>query len=122
MNGWTRGLLWLAPVALSAAQVSPQTYLADVTYLASPQIERRGTGSPELEKAAAYIAGQFKSFGLKPADGKSFELEFPVTLGAHLGSDNFFRYKDGAVSASLESAREYTPFSFSSSGKFSSQV
>ncbi|HEY2844770.1 MAG TPA: M20/M25/M40 family metallo-hydrolase [Bryobacteraceae bacterium] len=122
MNCWMRRLLWLAPLGLSAAQVSPKTYLADVTYLASPELKGRGTGSPELEKAAAYIAGQFKSFGLKPADGKDFRLEFPVTIGARLGADNSFRYKDGPKSVALESGRDYTPFSFSSSGKFSGEV
>src|SRR5271155_5271211 len=87
-----RRLLWLIPLAVSAADVSPQTYLAEVRYLASPELKGRATGSPELEKAAEYIAGLFKSFGLKPADGKNFEQAFPVTLGAHLGSKNSFAW------------------------------
>ena len=67
--------LWLVPLALAAAPppaVNPQSYLGDVRYLASPELKGRATGSPELEKAASYIASQYKSFGLKPADGKSF--------------------------------------------------
>src|SRR5579871_3096832 len=91
----------LYSLALSAAaygaqaSIDPNKYLDEVKYLASPELKGRGTGTPELEKAAAYIAGEFKSFGLKPADGKAFELEFPVTLGAHLGPDNSFKYTDG---------------------------
>src|SRR5580700_564638 len=87
-------ILWLCPLALIAADVQPDQYLAHVQYLASPQLKGRATGSPEIEKAAAYIAGQFRSFGLQPLEGKSaadaknFELAFPAELGAKLGPDN----------------------------------
>ena len=64
-------ILLLCPLALTAADVQPDEYLAHVKYLASPQLKGRATGSPEIEKAAAYIAGQFRSFGLQPLDGKS---------------------------------------------------
>ncbi len=87
-----RILLWLIPFTLGAADISPQNYLDEVKYLASPELKGRATGSPELEKAASYIAGKFKSFNLKPADGKSFELAFPVTIGAHLGTGNQLRW------------------------------
>jgi aminopeptidase YwaD len=85
-----------------AADINPQTYLADVQYLASPELKGRATGSPELEKAAEFIAAKFKSFGLKPS-----EQPFPVVVGAHLGPKN-----------SIESfpASDSQPFSFSSSG------
>src|SRR3954469_20229809 len=89
---WT---LWLCPLALLAADIQPDAYLAHVQYLASPQLKGRATGTPELEKAAAYIAGQFRSFGLQPvdskgvakgpADVKNYELAFPAELGAKLG-------------------------------------
>ena len=94
-------ILWLCPLVLTAADVQPDAYLAHVKYLASPQLKGRATGSPEIEKAAAYIAGQFRSFGLQPLDGKSaadaknFELAFPAELGAKLGPDNAFSYRDG---------------------------
>ena len=64
-------ILWLCPLALIAADVQPDLYLAHIKYLASPQLKGRATGSPEIEKAAAYIAGQFRSFGLQPLDGKA---------------------------------------------------
>ena len=128
MKNSVRGLaLLLVPVvlgalALAAAEISPQDYLAHVNYLASPELKGRATGSPELEKAASYIASQFKSFGLKPADGKNFELAFPVTMDAHLGSGNHFRYQDSGESGSFQPGRDYVPFSFSTVGKFSGGV
>jgi len=53
----------LAPLALWAADIDPQQYLAHVKYLASPELKGRATGSPELEKAADYIPGSFDLSG-----------------------------------------------------------
>src|SRR5580693_3238627 len=102
-----RCLLGLFSFVALAADVSPDLYLAHVRYLASPQLKGRATGSPELEKAARYIAGQFKSFGLKPADGKNFELAFPVSLGAHLGNKNQLKFKEPDESRTLISGKDF---------------
>src|SRR5579863_1712284 len=117
-----RWILLACPLALNAADVNPKTYLDDVRYLASPELKGRATGSPELEKAASYIASQFQSFGLKPADGKNFEVAFPVTLGATLGSNNAFSYRDGSQKGALKQGQDFEPFSFSSVGKLSAPV
>ena len=53
---------------LPAPRFDPQRYLAHVKYLASPDMKGRGSGTPELNKAADYIARQFKAAGLKPID------------------------------------------------------
>ncbi len=121
-----RHLLWLIPLALAAAPppaaVNSQSYLAHVRYLASPELKGRATGSPELEKAAGYIASQYKSFGLKPADGRNFEQEFPVTINAHLGPGNHFKFKEQGKAGALEQGRDFLPFNFSSSGKLAAEV
>ena len=44
--------LGLIPLAVSAADINSKTYLNEVTYLASPELKGRATGSPEIEKAA----------------------------------------------------------------------
>src|SRR5579872_5666750 len=69
----------------SSASIDPAQYLDDVKFLASPQLRGRATGSPELEKAAHFIAERFHSFGLKPIDGKSYFQAFSVTTNARLG-------------------------------------
>src|SRR5216117_1789445 len=92
--------LKLVPVAfllLGAARhtvedLDPQRYMAHVKFLASESMRGRATGSPELEKAAAYIAKQFKSAGLQPVDGKSYLQAFPVTTNARLGASNRFEF------------------------------
>ena len=50
----------------ASAVIDPNRYLDDVRFLASKNLKGRGTGTPELEKAAAFIAAQFRSFGLQP--------------------------------------------------------
>ncbi len=128
LSGAGLGFAALGVWALAAAQVNPQTYLAHVRYLASPELKGRATGSPELEKAAAYIQGQFKSFGLKPLGGvkgdagKNFELAFPVTINAHLGPENRFGFQEAGANSSLPVERDFVPFSFSASGKYSGPV
>src|SRR5580704_16210115 len=88
--GWAALAFPLAALAFAPAQISPQSYLAEVKYLASPELKGRATGSPELEKAAAYISGLFKSFGLKPVSGSDYFQPFTVTVNAHLGPGNHF--------------------------------
>ena len=60
-------LFWAAAAWAATATVDPQQYLEDVRYLASEKLKGRGTGTPELEKAADYIAGRFREFGLQAA-------------------------------------------------------
>ncbi len=91
-------------------------------YLASPELKGRATGSPELEKAAAYISGLFKSFGLKPVSGTDYEQPFTVTVNAHLGPDNRLDVDDAGAKAVPAGKRDWVPFSFSSSGKVTGQV
>src|SRR5580692_10251861 len=67
-----------------------ERYLSHIKFLASPEMKGRESGSPELEKAAQYIAAQFKSDGLKPLDGKSYLQAFEVTTSAKLGKTNRF--------------------------------
>ena len=126
---WILSLLTgLCPLALPAADVDPGAYLAHIQYLASPELKGRATGSPELEKAADYIAGQFRSFGLKPVDGKNaadlanYELPFPAELGARLGPANALSFSDAGPRQTLTEGQDYVPFTFSTNGKFSGPV
>jgi peptidase M28-like protein/PA domain-containing protein len=106
----------------TASDIDPKQYLAHIKYLASPELKGRGTGTPELEKAAGYIARQFHSFGLKPAGDKSYYQPFSVTMNAHLGARNHFEYRDGAQTVVLKPDEDFRPFNFSSSGKVSGAV
>src|SRR5258708_34966724 len=75
----------------SVAELSADRYMKDVTYLASDELKGRGDGSPELDRAADYIAEQFRLAGLSPAGGaNSYFQGFEITTGAELGAKNEF--------------------------------
>ena len=59
------------PTTSSTPAIDSERVLNHIKYLASPEMRGRATGSPELEKAADYIAHEFREIGLKPVDGKS---------------------------------------------------
>src|SRR5438552_7101642 len=100
-------LFSFALLAFGAARHVPeeldaQHYLAHVKFLASESMRGRATGSPELEKAAAYIAKQFKASGLQPVDGKSYLQAFPVTTNAKMGPHNQFEYSENGKTTALK--------------------
>ncbi len=68
----------LALVLAFPQTVSAESLQAHVKYLASDELEGRNTPSPGLDKAAAYIADQFKQIGLEPGVRDSYfqEAEF----------------------------------------------
>ena len=106
----------------ASASIDPGRYLDDVKYLASPQLRGRATGSPELEKAAHYIAAQFKASGLKPIDGRSYFQAFHVTTNARLGPANHFEYSLDGKTADLKFREEFIPFIFSSRARLAGGV
>ncbi len=62
----------LLPGAEVASNISPERLQQHVNFLASPALKGRATGTPELNRAAEYIAEQFQKAGLEPAAGKSY--------------------------------------------------
>jgi len=127
MKNWKRGLL---PVLLCAAwaaladsaRIDPKLYLDDIKYLASGDLKGRLTGSPELEKAAAFISGKFQEFGLQPADGKSYYQPFQATTGARLGLTNRFRFTEAGQVTALGFPQDFIPLYFSPSAKIAAGV
>jgi hypothetical protein len=113
---------WAQAPAQRATAINPDAYLAHVKYLASPELKGRATGSPELEKAANYIASQFQSFGVKPVPGSGYEQAFTTTVGARMGDANRLEITDSGKTTPLPLRDGFIPFSFSSSGTASAPV
>lgn len=61
-------------------KVMAESLRANVEYLASDELEGRATPSAGLDKAAIFIAAQFRKTGLQPIKGSYFQ-EAPVTGG-----------------------------------------
>jgi len=117
----------LLPGAEVASNISPERLQQHVNFLASPALKGRATGTPELNRAAQYIAEQFQKAGLEPAAGKSYFQKFPVTVGAELGKQN--RATIVAPNGSpaigerkLRLEEDYIPLNFSDSGEASVPV
>jgi aminopeptidase YwaD len=102
--------------ALEASEIKPETYLAHIKYLASPELKGRRTGTPELEKAAAYIARQFHSVGLKPVEG-SYMQEFEITARTALGKGSRLSLVIGQRITELWEQRDFVPLSLSTNGE-----
>src|SRR5579863_6163110 len=87
--------LFALATGLFAANISSNEYLGIIKYLASPEMRGRATGSPEIEKAAAYIRDQFRGMNVKPLSGDSYYQDFDVTTSARLGQKNDLTYTTG---------------------------
>lgn len=64
-------LIQLRPNAV-VDSISEASLKKNLTYLASDELEGRGTPSTGLDKAAEFIAAQFKGAGLKPGVGEGW--------------------------------------------------
>src|SRR5271156_3440069 len=107
---------------LFAAKISSDEYLGIIKFLASPQLRGRATGSPELEKAAAYIRDQFRGMNLKPVSGDSYYQDFDVTTSARLGKKNQLTYSTGAAPESLRFEQDFIPLNLSAGGEVAGNV
>jgi Zn-dependent M28 family amino/carboxypeptidase len=97
-----------AKTALS--ELSAERYLKHVTFLAGDDMKGRGNGSLELERAADYIALQFRISGLKPAgDNGTFFQKFDLTVGSEFGPKNALAIN--GVAGRLN--EDFVPISFS---------
>ncbi|HXB73367.1 MAG TPA: M28 family peptidase [Candidatus Acidoferrales bacterium] len=129
-SGRCRGLLTALFAAIlhgatafgATATIDPVSYLNDIKFLASPELRGRVTGSPELEKAAAFIAAKYRGFGLKPVEGTHYYQPFPVTTGAQLGHSNRFHFTENGRATALHFPEDFIPFNFSHTGKLAGTV
>jgi hypothetical protein len=97
--------------------------LSDIKYLASDELEGRGTGQRGGELAASFIADEFKKIGLKPeGDRKGYFQFFDATIGVSMGKGNSFRVTFPREESTYTVEKDFIPFSFSSVGSTSGPV
>lgn len=84
-----------------------------IDFLASDSLMGRNTPSPELDRAAEYIAGEFKRYGLKPVNGSYFN-EFNVST-VRLGKENSLTITTAAGEKAYEIKKDFMPFDMTAS-------
>lgn len=60
-------------IALTKKNVDTDEVAAHVWFLAADELRGRDTGSPEIDIAAAYIAAQYRKYGVKPIEGSYYQ-------------------------------------------------
>ncbi len=91
----------------------PDAYLRHVQFLAGDELQGRGDGTPELNRAADYIAAQFKSYGLSPeGDAGSYFQRFQLNTGSRLGPGNKLTFHIGGKTLDAALNKDFLPFAF----------
>ena len=92
--------------------IKPDALLAHIKFLASDDLKGRGDGSPELERAAEYIAQQFKAAGLTPGgSGDGWFQPFELLAGLEVGQGNTLVIKSDRGPVTLALGVSYFPLS-----------
>lgn len=100
-------------------------YREHITYLASDELEGRGTGQEGIDRAAEYIAAEFERLGVEPAgDDDTYFQNFKLTLQRRIGDATRLAVgTDGRrMRKPLTVDEDFRPFPFSSSGAFKGDV
>jgi hypothetical protein len=95
----------LAGAATPAIQ--PDAVLNHIKFLSSDELKGRANGSEGMERAAEYVAQQFKAAGLKPGGtGNDWFQPFELQAGLTIGEGNALEIdsKDAAVRLTLGSS------------------
>lgn len=104
---------------------SAEQYLGWIDYLASDEMEGRGTGEEGIDKAAEYVASIWESFGVQPAgDDKSYYQNFQLALSSRLGDATRLSVGTGGRLTRKPAVlnEEYVPLPFSADGAFVGDV
>lgn len=100
-------LLITSSFCTTAEIIPSEQVIKDITYLASDDLRGRASFSPEIDKAANYIAKRFAQIGLQPLHNESFLQTFtvsqiqPNTLSVSLNGEKISP-KNTAVASTIE--------------------
>ncbi len=98
-------------VSAAVPAIRPADVLAHVQFLSADDMKGRASGSPELERAADYVAAKFEAAGLVPGgdDGSWFQ-SFELDAGIAVGTGNALSISTGSGSdISLTLGESYYP-------------
>ncbi len=119
-------LFFCAPLfLLGQVQRNPDITIQELQhhlrFIASDELEGRRGGSKGAEKAAQYIADEFKAYGLSPIN-QSFFQPFEFVSGVKLGKNNSLTLTTGKQKKTLKVDTDYRPLGFSATGSYKGEV
>src|SRR4051794_20946203 len=101
--------------------ITPESYLAHIKFLTSPDLKGRLTGTPELNKAAEYMAARFSEARLQPL-GESYFQDFEVTASTGLSDGDRLILRSGGKSKELTQGTDFVPLNLSGNGNASGEI
>lgn len=104
--------------------VNPADMQAEVSFLASDNLEGRMTGTAGTKTAAEYIAAYFEKYGLQPVPGgKGYFHEFQFTSGVNvIPEETALTITTGGETQTFALDRDFRPLAFSASGEAEAEV
>lgn len=108
-------LLVVASALAATSEIAPDRILEHIKFLASDEMRGRADGSPELERAAEYIAKEFDGIGLRPGGKNDTWFQpFELIAGLVVGPRNMLVLRDGGRVVRFRLGVSYFPLSATS--------
>jgi len=107
----------VAPPPRSSSPAITESEIAyHASWLASDELEGRGSGTAANDAAAKYIANEFERYGLQPGGNDGFFQSFDVVTDVQLGANNRFSVSSAGTTFEIAVRSEYIPLAFTQSG------
>ncbi|MCX8056645.1 MAG: M20/M25/M40 family metallo-hydrolase [Ignavibacteria bacterium] len=100
----------------TSSKIDQSDLFKHLSFLASDDLKGRGTGTPEIDKAADYLAKYFKSIGLQPKGSSGYFQTFKVTTDLELLKQNSLIVDVNNQPVTFELRKDYQPTGFSANG------
>ncbi len=97
-------------------QIDQNDIYKHLSFLASDELKGRGTGTPEIDIAAEYIAKYFKSLSLTPKGSSGYFQNFKVTTDLELLKNNSLLITINNDPIQFELKKDFQPTGFSANG------
>ncbi len=110
-------VLVAATLVRGEKEIEPDALLGHIKFLSADDLKGRGNGSDGLERAADYIAEQFKSAGLQPGVNGSWFQPFELNAGLAIGPTNSLSFQARGRTVTLTLGTSYYPLAASGSDK-----
>ena len=102
-------LVLAATEAARSADIRPDAVLEHIRFLSADEMKGRANGTAELDRAADYIAQQFKTIGLESGGEHDYFAPFELQVGLTVGADNRLVLRAGTREIPFTLGTSYYP-------------